>query len=243
MRVVAFWTNESYFREIVRLHDSMERFGLHYQTEHVPGKKGWLEAVMAKPRFILHMLETLQDSDVFYTDADSSFKKAPDWRILAGLDVAWAHFKGSPVMPAEHLTGSMFFRNTSAVRDFVEDWAEETERGIYAKCFTPEQDSLAVAWARIHGKGEIRFGELPPEYCWFDTCREVYGPLEPVIEHRQASRRYRHATDEEAAPEAPRAPAPAQGEGAPAGPELPHRLAEGDGAQDRHVTAPEGEGR
>lgn len=217
VRVVAFYTNDAYAREIRTLHESLQAHALHYETRHVAGFTTWSEAVIYKPRFILTCLREMQADGVFYTDADSEFRKKPDWLIFKDVDVSWGKFKRSVAHPLEHLTGSMFFRNTPDVRSFVEDWAQETRLPEYAKHFTPEMDSLRVAWELKGQSGQplwcqrLRYLELPPAWVCWDERKEIDPSIDPVIWHRQASRRYRHG-EEEAAKKVPAPEAAASGD-------------------------------
>lgn len=198
VRVVAFYTNDAYAREARALHESLQAYALHYQTVHVAGLVTWAEAVMYKPRFILTCLREMQADAVFYTDADSEFRKKPDWSIFKDVDVSWSQFKRGMHHPVEHLTGSMFFRNTPEVRSFVEDWAQETSLPGYAARFTPEMDSLRVTWELKTATGpevwskRLRYLDLPSAWVCWDERKEIDPSIDPVIWHRQASRRHRH---------------------------------------------------
>jgi len=201
VKVVAFYTEGPYEREAERLHHSLERFKLYYETAKIPAIS-WAEAVLSKPRFILDALRESAADAIFYTDADSEFKALPDWSLFKDCDVSYHKLQRSPIHEVESLTGSMWFRNTPEVRSAVEDWALECQKPHYRKHFTPEQAALNLVWgqsvtAGSLWAGKLRFLQLPPEYVWLEDLREVYGDRAPVIEHRQVSRKYRHAKQEE----------------------------------------------
>lgn len=197
VKVCAFFTNDAYRREADQLLDSLDRFSLYYSIHRIDGRDGWTEAVLHKPRFILDSLRDTDADAILYTDADSELLQKPDWSIFKDADVSWHQFRSSPIHAEENLTGTMFFRNTPDVRLFVEEWAKETELPAYRNHFTPEQQSLRVTFTLKPSAGDLwarrlRFVSMPPEWCWFDTCREIYGEKNPIILHRQASRKYRH---------------------------------------------------
>ncbi len=194
--VRAYYTPGAYEREVGPLHESLEKFKLYYETTRIHGLESWRAAVLLKPTFILESLRASSAEAVFYTDADSEFRQRPDWSIFANADVSWHTFRRASSHPVENLVGSMWFRNTPDVRTFVEEWAKETAKPMYAGRFTPEQDSLRTVVDRIDKLVTLRFLPMPPAYCWFDDCRDVYGDTQPVIFHRQASRVHRHAKPE-----------------------------------------------
>lgn len=198
VKVCGYYTNREYQREAVRLLDSLDRFGLYYEVKALHGVDGWLDSVLAKPRFILDCLRESAADAILYTDADSEFLAKPDWEVFKDANVSWHRFKRSDAHAQENLTGTMWFRNTPEVRSFVEDWAAETLLPAYRNHFTPEQDSLRATFDLKTSGGQLwcqqlRFVPMPPTWCWFDDCREVYGEQVPVVLHRQASRKHRKA--------------------------------------------------
>lgn len=201
VKIVAYYTNEAYHREAIPLFDSLERFKLYYEINHLAIRGGWLEAVLRKPRFILDQLRATAADAILYTDADSELRQKPDWELFKDADVSWHRFSRGEGHPHENLTGTMWFRNTPDVRSFVEDWATETELPQYRNHFTPEQESLRVTFDLKPVSGQlwssrVRYVSMPPAMCWFDDCREVYGEQKPIVFHRQASRKHRHLKEE-----------------------------------------------
>ncbi len=185
-KVVAFYTNDFYEAKARELAMSL---GKHwtgpYEITKLQGPKTWNEAVQAKPRFILDSLVSSSCEGILYTDADSCLLcKAPE-EILTG-DICYVPFKRDPHNPEEVLTGTLYFKNTMAVKAFVLEWIDATEK--YKGLDTPEQLSLKEVLEHT----TLNVQKLPPEWCFiFDDMREMYPDAKAIFEHYQASREYK----------------------------------------------------
>ena len=187
--VVSFWT-PSYGPYGDKLEESLKRFGIRHSVLEMDSEmSGWSEAVSYKPKFILSCLEKNPCQDILWVDADAEFKSKPDWSMIDGCDVAWHKFKRSRNHEAEDLTGTMFFKNTDAVKALVTSWHAVTP--VFQKTFTPEQDSLKVCFQH----STLAHKDMPAEWVWiYDDFPTIYGSREPVIVHYQASRVMRFRT-------------------------------------------------
>ncbi len=185
--VVAYYTNDDYAKEAERLRLSLEELCIPHAIKAVKGISGWNEAVRFKPRFIFECMTTF-NRDLLYVDADAIFRNVPDWPILEGMDVGVHHFQRSKRHAVELLTGTVYVRNGVETLQFVTEWARLTDN--FVGCDTPEQESLRQT-VKTFGS-LVRLGNLPPSWCFiFDDMRRMYPDTRPVIEHFQASRRYR----------------------------------------------------
>lgn len=165
-------------------------FGTPLRTDVIEKLRdaSWAECVCAKPGYILERLrETFYDG-LIYTDADSKLLRPPPIVDLEGADIGLVFWQRHSDQPAEALTGTMYFRNSPAVLEFLSRWSEETQKRKAS--FTPEQDAfLAIS----EGSG-LKIKPLPVEWCFiFDDMRAMYPDAKPIFEHYQASRKYRHA--------------------------------------------------
>lgn len=209
IKVVSFHTNAAYEAEARKLRASLEEL----MIPHAIGSWGspewsWKEAVLNKPRFILEAMALISGMDLLWVDADSIFRRVPDWSLLQATDVAAHRLCRGGVHAPEWLTGTMFFRNSPEVRVFVEEWASAASNWRHSD--TPEQDAFRVLVEGEHLRGPghrgmavplprwrwqgVRILELPPDWCWiFDEMPRLVPHGTPTIEHFQASRRLRNA--------------------------------------------------
>lgn len=188
IKIVAFYT-PSYADEIKALHATASELGLKVCETRIKDLT-WSRAVMYKPEFIWDQLMKLEEEfdGLLYTDADSRFRRVPDWDQFKGLDFSCHFFRRSPVCEPEMLTGTMYFGNGKNVLPFVASWALRTEQ--FASTDTPEQRSLTVTWE--NWKDVLSFKDFGPELVWiFDDFIPLYPGRMPVIEHMQASRQRR----------------------------------------------------
>tara|TARA_Y100000310_G_C20578374_1_gene761670 strand:+ start:365 stop:979 length:615 start_codon:yes stop_codon:yes gene_type:complete len=191
---VAFYTEDGdgYEKEVKRLTASFERCGIDHAVQKV-SEMEWQEAVCWKPEFILTCLEHFESLDgILYVDADAEFMNEPDFGIFKDCHLAFHEFKRGPHHPVEVLTGTLYFANTPLVKEFLEEWATETQK--WRNTDTPEQ----CAWKSIWKGWENRLVSkpLPPEWVWiYDDFPRRYGDRNPddiVVKHYQASRRLRN---------------------------------------------------
>lgn len=185
-KAVAFCTPGPYEREAARLKTSAQEHGVDLHIQLVSPME-WSEAVMSKPGFILRMMDQFKDRPILYVDADAVFRQKPD-PMPDGVDFACHWFRRTKQHPVEMLTGTLWFRNTVIVREFVAEWAETTRE--YGWSSTPEQESLAEAFRKW--KDRLVYHDFGPEMVFiFDDFKEIYPGKVPIIEHFQASRRLR----------------------------------------------------
>lgn len=189
VRMVSFFT-EDYLEHALKLRDSGVKFQVQGSCE-MRSCANWKSAVMYKPHFIMEKLlipTRYEELDgILWTDADSAFKSKPDWSIFKDVDFACHVFKRSPHHNEEYLTGTMFFRRSPLVIDFVKAWGQRTKEFEYSH--TPEQAALKQTLVEDGWAGKLKVARLDPEWCWIhDDFPKIYGYRFPIIEHYQASR-------------------------------------------------------
>lgn len=195
VKVIAFWTNQYYCDQAKRLEASLRKFNLSYHIRYVAGMTTWAEAVCSKPQFIRQQIEDTRFDGLLYTDCDSEFLKQPDFSAFKDCDLGAVWWQRSPHHETEILTGTMFFAANAVMRDFVNEWAQETPQ--YRHTFTPEQQSLKAVIGREKWSG-LRVAKLPVEWCFiFDDHREMYPDAKATVQHYQASREFRRKEEEE----------------------------------------------
>lgn len=177
--VCCFYT-ENYEVHAMRLKESIETFNLNYYFEQVNDEGFWEANTRIKPHFIQRCLERFPNFSILYLDADAVVKKPLDYFNHINKDVAFYYTKGMPNMSHDYLASTMFFNNTPATRQLVQQWINEQEGG---KRTQVDQDSLDAAMQKMQGK--ISIEPLNPGYIKIfdkDYDGEVY------IEQYQASR-------------------------------------------------------
>lgn len=190
--IIAYATNGAYMEMLRELGTSVRDSGMPFKARfptHLWGCS-WVEAVLWKPQFILDELCDTSLDGLIYTDADSKMRRRPPVEDVDRADIGLHYFHRTPASPPECLTGTMFFRKSPAVIELLEAWVAKTI--AYSSSFTPEQDSLKeiLSWSAHKG---LVVKALDPEWCFiFDDMRAMYPKAQPIFEHFQASRRFRH---------------------------------------------------
>ena len=204
--VAAYYTaGTGYQAEAEKLRASLVKFGIDHWVAEVPNLGSWQKNTQYKAKFVFETLTQgayLGDArPIVFVDADAIFHAYPELFDTLDADAAfaWRDYSKFPSASSrtrrELLSGTIFLRNTEAVRSFVQEWIAENERQPTAW----EQRNLQAVVARADGK--LRIAELPPTYCKiFDIMRDA-GPA--VIEHYQKSRVYRRQVDQRPAPFGP----------------------------------------
>lgn len=189
--IIAYATSMPYVDMLRTLGRSVRDSGMPFKAR-IPTKLwncSWADAVCWKPQFILDELCDTSLEGLVYTDADSKMLRRPPIEELAGVDIGLHFFHRTPASPPECLTGTLFFRRTPKVIEFVEAWASKTAQ--FRDSFTPEQESLkdVLSWTHFN---ELKVKALAPEWCFiFDDMRAMYPKAQPIFEHYQASRKHR----------------------------------------------------
>jgi hypothetical protein len=178
---VCYHTPGPYAKEAGELATTLRQHDLHHEIVEVADCGSWVRNCARKASFVRDMLAKHEDRPIVYLDSDArvcAYPKAFD-EMPDDVDVA-VHYKDG----TELLSGTLYFGNTSGSWEIVRQWCE--------RC-TAEPD----VWDQKHlqrvvedGGKRFNVARLPAPYCLiFDTMREQ-GP--PVIEHTQASRRYKN---------------------------------------------------
>lgn len=189
---VAYYTfNTPYEAEAVKLKESLKKLDLLYDIVPVPSVGNWQDNTRYKAKFLQQMLLKHKGKNLVYIDVDAIVHSIPihfkDYTCDIGIryqDFRWRK--------NECLSGTIYMSNTAMMRELCKIWeGENIAEGPNAKTF--EQWNLGKAIEDMRNKGLIKDGNLPPEYTMiFDSMREMYPTVDPVIEHFQASRKLRN---------------------------------------------------
>jgi hypothetical protein len=174
----------------------MNKLGIrNYDVEYREQVGSWEANTQMKAPFIL---EKLKENDaVIWTDADSRFRQLPLFFDTITSDIGVFYMTQADAggfVPPDHSiikgvdrylqSGTMFFKNNEKVIKLLERWIELNKQDPRQW----DQWTLQVAILETN----VTITELPPEYVWIEgSDSPVYKNCRPVIEHTQASRRFR----------------------------------------------------
>lgn len=200
MKIISYYT-DLYAWDAEQLLKSLARCGVSdYKVERRPQLGSWERNTQYKAPFILEKL--LEGDPVVWTDADSRIKQYPVLFDSLTCDVAFFYIKkyqvpefavpSNSILAQESIdrdgylqSGTMFFNYTPKAIELLNKWISFNEQDHVQW----DQWTLQSAVDQIPG---LQVGRLPPQYCWIDGISvDVFGSMKPVIEHLQASRKYK----------------------------------------------------
>ena len=186
--VVSYYTKGTgYQKEAAKLEGSLMKYGIPYHIAAVPNLGSWLKNTHLKAVFMKNMLNKFFGVDVVWTDADSIFHSYPKLFDTIDCDIA-LHFRDWRPRPGELLIGTIYHRNNGKIRKLIGDWIRFNKHNKQLRA------QLNFASVFKQNKKDLKVFKLPIEYCCiFDD--EKRSKVKPVIEHFQASRKYRHAVE------------------------------------------------
>lgn len=185
---IAFYTMGTIYEdEVKKLEASLKKFDMEYDFLGIADQGEWALNCAYKSKFIRDMLIKHKNKNILYVDADAIVQQKPilfdDFEGDIGV-----HYKDGK----ELLSGTIFLKNNGKTMSLVESWIQEQEinpkvwdQKTLAKVIELSQSDTVCPLTYL----KIRVIDLPPTYTQiFDTMKNVG---DPVIEHFQASRRFR----------------------------------------------------
>lgn len=200
---VAHYTVDTPYEELVcRLKHSLKKFNLPYYIEPIKSLGSWRLNSNYSAWLVQKCLKMFPNRPILKTDADAVVQNYP--YIFEDKDFnpdvaacIWYRFRKR----GELLGGTLYFANNEKSNKIVDDWV-----GLCNKYPTKRNPDLLeqVLWKSpnksdrkwAEGRSEfvlpeqILFKNLPLEYCKIFDLMQDQVP-EPIIEHFQASRKYR----------------------------------------------------
>lgn len=192
--VVSFYTlHTPYQVEVRNLIASCEKWGIEHRVEGVKSMGSWELNCAYKAFFLREMLAALQ-RPLLWVDADAVFLRpiAPLPQFAADLAT-----RIEDALPLDHpskvISGTLFVNATAAAMELLSLWTHECARALLdAKRELEFWDQVALRDAIFHRSHRARVESLPLEYTKiFGHINDLRYVSEPVIEHFQASRRYK----------------------------------------------------
>jgi hypothetical protein len=192
--VISFYTQDTFYQlEVQNLIASCEEFGIPHQIEPIPSFGSWEVNCAYKPFFIHRKLQELKQP-VLWVDADGVFRKKPDRLEIFLSDFA---VRINPDLPLDHpsrvISSTIYANYTPGADTLLRSWAMRCQQEINRPDRTVEfWDQIALRDALYSPENAARFGSLPLSYTKIvDHPGDLQAVEEPVIEHYQASRRYK----------------------------------------------------
>lgn len=174
---VSFYTPE-YAEEARGLVDSLLAFDCDYDVRRIESRGSWVRNCAGKAEFLAMMLrDHAAGRPIVWLDADARVVASPVLFDSLDCDVA-AHWRNG----TELLSGTLYFGSTSIARGLCRTWASWCEE------LPNEWDQRCLQRAIDSSEAELRIERLPSSYTRIFDANEMG---EPVILHRQASRRLR----------------------------------------------------
>ncbi|MBI2812375.1 MAG: hypothetical protein HYX67_16340 [Candidatus Melainabacteria bacterium] len=171
---------------------SCREHGIDAEIEGIPTEGSWVRNCAIKPFFIRKKLLE-KKRPIFWVDADAVFKKAPDFSLMEHSDMAFREMRRfSHDRRFKYCAGSLFFNYTPRSIEFVDKWCAYCQQKIDRKENLELLDQTSLADLIERGE-QLKLFSLPIAYAKiFDLDALEIDPAEIVIEHFQASRRYRY---------------------------------------------------
>ena len=181
--VVSYYTvNSGYQTEILNLVRTLDRWGLDYKLSGINSRGSWFNNIAWRPQFLKQTMAMLPGRSLLWLDSDARVQQDPilfDKLEGMGYDLA-VHYRND----RELLGGTMWFSSGPMAARLVDIWAGFQNQNPQLR----EQQSLQIL---LPGHKEFRVYKLPATYCQIFDLMKHAG--QPVIEHFQASRRFKKA--------------------------------------------------
>lgn len=186
---VAYYTiNTAYESEAAKLRASLSKLNLLYDIVPVPSLGSWQENTRFKAKFMQQMLNKHKGKNLVYVDVDAVVHSIPilfkDMKCDIGIryqDFRWRK--------NECLSGTIFMANNEKTMKICEEW-ERINIKEKNNRHNLEQWNLGNAIELFGKEIGLNVQNIPPEYTFiFDSMKQIYPNVKPVIEHFQASRK------------------------------------------------------
>jgi hypothetical protein len=192
--VTGFVTQDTPYELLLSQHllPSLEKLNLSHSIDVIENEGSWLKNVAQKPNVVLRAMEKYPAYDIVVLDADSEVLTYPELflSIPKEFDFAchildWNSWYQNNSNVKEVLSGTLWVRNTPKAKELVTKW-----RDLATSSFEWEQKCLQKAIEELN----FPVYNLPIEYCYISTLPDGSEPhvkCDPVIVHKQASRKYK----------------------------------------------------
>jgi hypothetical protein len=197
LMVVGYYTlNTPYEEEAQNLIRSLNKLGVNHDVIGVKTLGNWQANTRFKAGFMLDMLTKWPNHRLLYVDCDAVVHRMPNLfkKYKCDIAVRWQDFRWRK---NECLSGTIYMENNERTKRICELWRDiNVKEGN--KSTRMEQWNLDTVINQMKDEDpQFTYKNLPPEYTMiFDSMRGMYPNIVPVIEHFQASRRFRNDVNE-----------------------------------------------
>lgn len=192
--IISFYTTDTLYQlEVQNLIASCKKFHIPHHIEGVSSYGSWELNCAYKPFFIHKMLRELK-RPVLWVDADGVFKKQPEELSVFSKDFAVRINETIPIDHPSHVISSTIYANYTPGADrLLRLWAQYCHQEINRIGRQEEfWDQIALRDALFSQDNPASFASLPLSYTKIvDHPSDIQAVADPVIEHYQASRRYK----------------------------------------------------
>lgn len=192
--VISFYTKDTFYQlEVQNLIASCEKFGIICDIEAINSFGSWEVNCAFKPFFIHRKLQELKQP-VLWVDADAIFKKKPEILPVFAKDFAVRINADIPIdHPSRVMSGTVYANYTAGADALLRLWAKRSQEEINRVGRKEEfWDQISLRDALYCEENPAAFDTLPHTYTRIvDHRGDLQLEEEPVIEHYQASRRYK----------------------------------------------------
>jgi hypothetical protein len=197
LMVVGYYTvNTPYEEEAQNLLQSLNKLKVNHDIIGVKTLGNWQANTRFKAGFMLDMLMKHPNHRLLYVDVDAVVHKMPDLFKNYKCDIAvrWQDFRWRK---NECLSGTIYMENNERTKRICQLWRDiNVKEGNESNRM--EQWNLDTVINQMKKEDpNFTYKNLPPEYTMiFDSMRGMYPNINPVIEHFQASRRFKKDVNE-----------------------------------------------
>jgi hypothetical protein len=192
MMVVGYYTVDTpYEEEAQNLLASLNKLGINHDISGVKTLGNWQANTRFKAGFMLDMLIKHPNHRLLYVDCDAVVHTMPDLFKNYNCDIAvrWQDFRWRK---NECLSGTIYMENNSRTKHLCELWRDINVNEGNASSRMEQWNLDEVITQMKAGDTEFTVKNLPAEYTFiFDSMKAMYPTAIPVIEHFQASRRFK----------------------------------------------------
>ena len=180
-----------YESEAQKLIDSCKKLNVRYDIQGVQNLGSWQSNTRFKAKFILDILDKYPGKKLIYVDCDAVIHKPLTELLNCNADIG-VRYQDFRWRENECLSGTIFIKSSEKTKKLCQRWIEiNIAEGPNATTF--EQWNLDKAIQELIISDGLVLENLRPEMCFiFDLMRQIYPNADPVIEHFQASRKFRN---------------------------------------------------
>ena len=197
LMIVGYYTvNTPYEEEAKNLLASLNKLGLNHDILGVKTLGNWQANTRFKAGFMLDMLIKWPNHRLLYVDCDAVVHSPPNLFKNYQCDIAvrWQDFRWRK---NECLSGTIYMENNERTKRICELWRDINIQEGNNSTRMEQWNLDSVINQMKEEDPNFSYRNLPPEYTMiFDSMRGMYPNIVPVIEHFQASRRFRNDVNE-----------------------------------------------